>query len=428
MTHSWESLRQAILLETGIGYGPNNGVYTLTGGGASSVTLGALANSLLLGGETKNLYIFLPDSATAADREKPAGALTVATGVVANAGIAYAGTAPTSGDQCELLQYISPTQLFNVVVSKFKALNETVLMPLGSFADSDMETSGVTNWTASSSALSKVTSSAHVLTGRQSLFVNLSGANGYAESPAVAASPQANIWVSAMAQPNGGTATLTLWDNTNSASISSTTYTGQRWGHMWLSSGIPDTCYSITVRVGGTGASDDIYVDHVSGPFDTSSDLNIVAQSWLNEPWRLRKLRQAHYIGQRLGNQVEEGSSRTFNDWALHEEIAFNVTPADVNPGVIQLRKFPPSGDLWIEADRSVNDLVSTTWANTAAGEAYTVAVADRLIVLECSLAVCDYILAKNDKNTDIAVAGARIARELAAYRAAQGQTDLPPQ
>ena len=425
-TLSWEALRAAVLRETGIGWGPNSGVYATTTRATGSVTIPRIANSNLTVDNTIQLWIHLPDHATADDRERPAGALTVATGVLANAGRVYSGTS-ASPEQVELQEFLSPTQVFDICVETLKQLPQTVQLPLGTFTDSDMETAGVSNWTASSTSLSKVTTAANVYSGTQSLFVDNSGAGGYAESPGVYVTPLKTVYVGAILRADVGTASLVLYDSTNSAEFTGTapTYDGERFAHIWRQEVVPTGCETMTVRVVGTESNADIYVDSIIGPYVINSDFNVDAPSWMDETWRLKKIRSASYR-QGLGRQVEDAHSRTFTDWMLGRDVKFNVIPNAAHPYKLGLRRLYDTRDLWYEAQRRAYDLTSTTFANTAAGESYTTSLPREYVIYACSLAVCDAIAEIYRDSADrVRVARERIQKKLSAWEAAQ-ESELP--
>jgi hypothetical protein len=425
-TITWEELRKAVLRETTLGKGPDFGVYATTTRATTTITVPRVANSNLTVDEFMQCWGFLPDHATADDRERPLGAVVVATGVISNGGRVFSGTS-ASPEQFEIMEFLSPSQLFETCVEQMKQLPQTVMLPLGTFADSDMETAGVSNWTASNTSLSKVTTAANVFTGTQSLFINNTGANGYAESPAVNVNPGKSVYVAAILRADAGTASLVLYDNTAGAEFSATapTYTGERFAHIWRQETVPADCESITVRVVGSGASDDIYVDSIIGPYIINSDFNVDAPSWMDETWRLRKIRSASYR-QGLARQVEDAASRTFTDWMLGEDVKFNIIPNAAHPYRLGLRQLYDSRDLWYEGVRRAYDLTSTTFANTAAGEAYTTSLPREQVILSCSLAVCDRVIdAYRDSADRVRVARDRIAKRLAAWQSAQ-ELELP--
>ena len=433
---SWEDIRKAVLRETTLGRGPDFGVYTATSRATGSITVPRVANDNLTVDEFVQCWGFLPDHATADDRERPLGQLTVATGVIDNAGRVFSGTG--TSEQFEIMQYLSPTQLFDTCVEAMKQLPQTVMLPLGTFTDSDMETAGVSNWTASSSALSKVTtatvSARLIMPGaRQAMLINLSGADGYGESPAIDVNGAKMVYVGWVVHPNGGTASLRLNASAYSDATATgefgtaNTYEGQRLVYIERIETLPANCTQIKARLAGTGATDDIYSGPVIGPFVLGSDLNVDAPSWMDETWRLRKIRSM-FFRQALANKVSDFSSHYFTDWMLGDDVKFNVLAGAEHPYQLGLRQLHEGRSLWYEGVRRAYDLTSTTFANTATGEAYTTSLPREQVILSLSLAVCDRVIDQYRDSADrVRVARDRIVKRLASWQAAQ-ELELPPE
>lgn len=130
--------------------------------------------------------------------------------------------------------------------------------------DGDMEATGTTNWTASNSTLSKVTTAANVSLGARSLRVLNSSANGYARSALVPVTYGDAYCLRADLRVNSGTAVLEAYDETNGASLQTQTTTSQDQRYLWTVFWVPSGCHNVSVRLKGTEASADIYWDCVS--------------------------------------------------------------------------------------------------------------------------------------------------------------------
>ena len=414
MTVTVEILRQNVLRLCAIGVGPKLGVYSSTSRAVGTITLPEIANDNLHVKDYESSSIFMPDLTTDADRQKPAGDLVVATGVLDNDGTDWTGTASTA-EQVELMVYITPRELFDQMVASLKRMSQTVQILLGGFTDSDCETAGTTNWTASSSALSKVSSAGNKLFGSLALFINLSGANGYAESPSIRVNPGSEIYVSAILRAIG-TGSLILYDVTNAATFGTApTHTGVRFGHLWRHENVPAGCEEITVRIAGSGATDDIYLDAVGGPFVLDADLSIALPAWVDENHRLRKIRQASYTPS-LASGLDDAHGRSLHDWAMRDDYAFNALHGDVRPYTLEMRRRPPAADLWLEGVRRAYDMTSTTLAWTAAAEAYTIDMPEDYVSLYVARDVCRYILKKEGPIETIQEALRQINDDLGPY------------
>ena len=153
------------------------------------------------------------------------------------------------------------------------ALSEVCLyeriMPLAWAVDGDFALSGVTNWTGSSATPTKVEKSGLERFSEQTLRVLNSGANGYAGQTvnvprAAGSGGLADNWFfHVLAQADVGTAQITFQDLTNSAALTPTGYRTSWSGEGFAVitgtvSGLATT-EQISIRLGGSGASDDTY-------------------------------------------------------------------------------------------------------------------------------------------------------------------------
>lgn len=429
MSLTFEELRHSVLMETSVGWGDRDGVYQSSVRTTTSVTLPQLINTSRTGLETAQLTALLPDVTLASDRERRLGKMTVASGLIPIVGQAWSGSSATA-EQVELFRKITPTQLFNQLSSVLKVIDQTVQMPLGSFEDSDCDAATAAAWTAYLSATldKESTDAALIPYGRRSLSVVTTTAGGGARSPQITTQPGDRLYVSTVALPlSTATARLALYDVTNATTFAYIDYTGRRAGHLPLEATVPAGCYEIEVRALATGASQTVYFNHFCGPYLLDHDLNLYVPSWANEVYRIRKLRTATYRGGISGG-VEDARSRTFNDWRLIDQASFNLIPGDAHPGTLQLNEAPPAADLWIEGKRSAWDMLSATPANTRDDETITTDISDREVILQCSLAVCDYILSNIDPTDSVTMKnGGRIAELLKAYKTVE-PVELPPQ
>ena len=173
-------------------------------------------------------------------------------------------SAPGTSAEYELHRLLTPAEknaCINTVLRNMAYRSEALLTLV---TDGDMETSGVTNWTASSATLTKSTTAANVFRGIRSLRVANSGANGYAGSVAVNVVPNDAYEVIAAAQVASGTARLRIWDNTNSVEIAAIDSSERDWVLSYKAFTIPATCRALVLRLQGVEATADVYWDHVS--------------------------------------------------------------------------------------------------------------------------------------------------------------------
>lgn len=205
--------------------------------------------------------------------------------------------------------------------------------------DGDMETSGVTNWTASNSTLTKSTTAGYVFQGKQALRVQNSAANGYARSALVSVTETQNFCCVADVRVVTGTATLRLYDETNGAAIDSVTTSELRRGYLWIdNTTIPSGCKQVSVRLIGTGASDDIYWDNVSLRNTNATEMDL--PSWfLDKKW----LEELVYI---YGGNTEQDNDLYFADErydnVVHYRRVLDAIEA-ANPFKVEFWPRPPS-------------------------------------------------------------------------------------
>jgi hypothetical protein len=137
------------------------------------------------------------------------------------------------------------------------------ILPVTLISDGDMEASGVTAWTNSDANLSKVATAGNLFRGSQSLFVDNTGANGYAQSCTLNVQPGTGYYSEVLVRAASGTAKFVVWDITNSAEIDSKQYTYAGKGRLQISFTTPGTCEQIAFRLQGVEADADTYWDNL---------------------------------------------------------------------------------------------------------------------------------------------------------------------
>ena len=165
-----------------------------------------------------------------------------------------------------------------------------------------------------------------------------------------------------------GTANLVLWDVTNAAQIGSTITSGQeQWQRLWMTETIPATCEQVAVRLQGAESNADLYWNHVV--LYRTRDMRLLAPSWLDEPWKFLKLREAVYA-RSLATGRHDAMSRYFRDWFQPQSFSLDPLHTETNPYAIQLlRRLPNQSEMWINGKRPFSDLdaLGTEAATTTA-------------------------------------------------------------
>lgn len=182
-------------------------------------------------------------------------------------------------------------------------------LPFTSVADGDCEARGTADWSATTATLAKASITASAgHPARQALQVTNTGANGYAESTALACVPN-DSWFLDLLLRGSADATVVnvaVQDLTNSAAITlsggttsgdTTQITGQAWRNARYTFTIPTGCRRFALRLGSTGAATVAQFTHIISRNQVDRYLPL--------PPRvvgLSKLRQGIY--ERLGNEV----------------------------------------------------------------------------------------------------------------------------
>lgn len=225
--------------------------------------------------------------------------------------------------------------------------------------DGDMETSGVTGWTASNATRTKSTSTG-VIEGDQALRVLNSAANGYVYSGTIDVAEQRSYLLAADATVVSGTAELVAYDVTNSAEIESVTTDDRDGRCLFMSFTTPSDCKQVRIHLKGQEATADVYWDNVS-LLAAATSLADLPSWFLNAEW-LEEV-EMRYCG---GGSYNSAPLRYRNDapmrWFSVVEDYTGVTP-------FRLRFDPPislGSHLFIRAVRPYTELSADSDATDA--------------------------------------------------------------
>jgi hypothetical protein len=144
-------------------------------------------------------------------------------------------------------------------------LRQNVLLPVTLITDGDMETSGVGDWTATASTLTKDTT--NVRRGRSSLKIVASSANGYAKSGSVYLPGTTEVILEADVYITpGDSCKLSLIDITNSNAEIGTPMESDEsgWVHLEAKFSVPVTCEEVQVWAESQANGDVTYWDHIT--------------------------------------------------------------------------------------------------------------------------------------------------------------------
>ena len=236
-------------------------------------------------------------------------------------------------------------------------LRQNVLLPVTAVTDGDMETSGVTNWTAAGTGgtptLAKDTT--NVRRGRFSLSITNDGSTtlGYAKSVSINLNGSTICTVAADAFITAGDAArLTFYDVTNSAVIGTAMKSDETgWVHLEHIFTVPATCEQVQVWLESQAASDVTYWDHVH--VWPVSDQGIELPTFLEYTYDLKEL---FYLP--VGASLE-GASNT-NAYRINEstpQLYGHYQKDQDDTGVVPARFYitgrQPSNALWIKGRKA---------------------------------------------------------------------------
>jgi len=193
--------------------------------------------------------------------------------------------AVASGDEFAIFDRVHPQDVLDHLDDLLK---ESIYTPtngiLTEAADGDMEQSGISDWTASSATVAKNTTLP--MSGDRDLSVTATSGNGYAYQ-ALNAAPGKSYHVSALVKTDGSTtATLQIWDATNSAEIKSYTTSSTVPVRAWFDFSTPSTCYSIQIRlITVTNGQVSYWDDVCTFSYDTRS---FTVPWWVKDPAQVR--------------------------------------------------------------------------------------------------------------------------------------------
>lgn len=174
-------------------------------------------------------------------------------------------TAVASGDGYELWKNPNPKDVLDMLDS---VLTDDVYMPcwtvLTECPDGDMEQTHTSDWTATDSTLSKVTTFGDALSGKRSLRVLATAANGYADSNQLRVRSGSIYHVSALGYGGADTdCKLVVYDGDNAAEIDSVTHSNPTVARLALTITVPSGCSSMYVRLVTVTNGESSYWDEV---------------------------------------------------------------------------------------------------------------------------------------------------------------------
>jgi len=258
-----------------------NGTCSALGTTATLVDAVGLKSSLKGSQEWVGQYLYRPAAAAAGDMTRQIYTFDPATGTLVP-DTAWTN-APANAEAYEIYRYLHPEkEMVNCIDQGLARCFYKYWDILTLVTDGNMETSGVTNWTVSNSAATKVTSG--VPRGTQALRSTNAAASGYLRTASIDVRSSTSYFVSVYCRVISGTsvtATLTLYDVTNSAALATDTSTGMNWERLTCAYAVPSTCQQVQVRLTGSALNSITeWKDLVLLPYSVDE---IALPSWVTE-------------------------------------------------------------------------------------------------------------------------------------------------
>lgn len=329
----------------------------------------------------RGYYLYRPD-VSGDDRIKKILSVNPSTGTATIAGSNYSDVSDTN---FELMAIMHPDEL-NACIQRaqtrmyfeYQTPHTGVLAAL----DGDMEASTTSNWTnVGLATMAKDTTAGNVLSGFRSMHTLANSTNDYMKTAANLNPYSATaFYASTCVRVVSGTVSLIIYDITNSAAIgTAVTSTVPGFVHLWCTGQIPTTCQEVSIRANSVTSTAEAYWNHIT--FYPTDRFNYPMPSWVDEPWKFLKLREARYqksLNSQTNGGYDDAYSRQMNDWLQPSMFSLDPFHLDANPYQLQLMKPVPSNELWIEGKRPFSDI------EPLGGESSTTLAPTRLVYSYC--------------------------------------------
>ena len=336
---------------------------------AGSVTNARWADSNLASESFKGQLLFRPDAVNATDLIRHAGALTVASGLLAHTGANYTDTTITSETLEKWIQeHLYPDGEWLRCANdalEYEFAEHVVPLSNADFSDFDMASSATTSFTASGAeaTLTKATTAnTLVYSGIRSLSIALTAAGNATTATAVRATGGApyQAWtLFRAAAGSGGIVSFSVRDAGGELAVVNTTANqdANRWQYAWINGSLDADTNIVNLRLASTGATDTLYWDCLS--FLQTTDNWIYLPSTVTERFKLLGLSRSDFQFPTTSGMAD-AQSRTLTRLEEGRDFIFHAHQAEANPYAIEiLRSGLLSYPLWLHIRRPYSDIDS---------------------------------------------------------------------
>lgn len=365
MASTWTTLRQRAIYELDVGFIiPSADISAVAAGSFTAARWGQNSNLSSTSLIDKNAGYHRFGAATAADNYRPAGAITIATGVFAQSGPTWADT---TADDIEVAYYgvrwdQECLKALNRV-TEFEFVTSMMALSHLSRLDGDMALSTDTLWTdvGSPGTSAKSTTSALTPWGQRSYRLVNASANEGTSSAVIRVKHGGQVSGFAIAGADVGTASFQLYDATNSAAVGTAVTHSERRPQLMVQRNVtmPDTAELARLRMLGSESTADIFWNQAW--LYNHDDLSCPLPAAVAESFHAPKIVRAVPLSTTDDGVYDAGS---FDFQPLQEGIdyRFVINHADAEPyKVVFLTRNPYEWPLFVEVRRPLSDL--TTFA-----------------------------------------------------------------
>jgi len=228
-----------------------------------------------------------------------------------------------------------------------------------SYTESDADAGPATTFTKVTTADSENVFPGRIASGR----VANAATDGYIRQR-FNVTPGKEVYVGALARADVGTASLVLYDMSNSAEINSggvVQHTGEHWAYMWRQEAMPSGCEILEVRLQGEESTADIYWN---GLWVQRVGERIVK---LSSTWeKSAQFKIPALTGATFHDNVSSGVEVGYSEDKTEISRAaydFDEESPGANPAYVQWHDTPHVGPIYIQGRRAYSDLTTFTLA-----------------------------------------------------------------